>query len=113
MTAYLAIALIAVGVWGLIRQKNLIKKVIALNILNSALVILFIYRASLTGTTAPILEKPHLVVVDPLPQALMLTGIVIGVCVTALALALIVRAYRLTGTLNIDLMTHPSRESDE
>jgi multicomponent Na+:H+ antiporter subunit C len=113
MTAYLAIALVVVGVWGLIRQRNLIKKIIALNILNSALVILFIYRASLTGTTAPILDESRLGVVDPLPQALMLTGIVIGVCVTALALTLIVRAYRLTGTLDIDLMMHPSRESDE
>ena len=113
MTAYLSVVLVALGVWGLVSQHNLIKKIIALNILNSSLVILFIHRASFTGATAPILEHANLNIVDPLPQALMLTSIVIGVCVTALALALVVRAYRKTGMLDIDQMDQVISESDE
>ncbi len=47
--------------------------------------------------------------VDPVPQALMLTAIVIGVCVTALALALAVRLYKATGSLEIDTISERLR----
>jgi multicomponent Na+:H+ antiporter subunit C len=101
---YLILALFLLGVWGLIRKNNLIKKVIALSLVNSSLIILFVYLGSLSGSTAPIMiarAKGTAGVVDPLPQALTLTTIVIGICLTALALVLVARIYRHFGTLDI------------
>lgn len=94
MAGYLIIALFLLGVWGLIYKHNLIKKVIALNIINSAIVVLFVYQGSLSGQLAPILVEGVNNVVDPLPQALMLTAIVVGVCLTALALVLVYKIYQ-------------------
>ena len=103
MAPYLILALFLLGVWGLVQKRNLIKKVIALSLVSSALVILFVYLGSLSGSTAPILLAglTGSEVVDPLPQALTLTTIVIGVCLTALALVLVARIYRRYGTLDI------------
>jgi multicomponent Na+:H+ antiporter subunit C len=112
MIPYLVLALFLLGVWGLVRQDNLIKKVIALSILNSALVILFVWLGSLSGSVAPILVEEARKVVDPLPQALMLTAIVIGICLTALALVLVVGIYRSYGTLDIRRIEEALRQSN-
>jgi multicomponent Na+:H+ antiporter subunit C len=107
---YLVLALFLLGVWGMVRKDNLIGKVIGLSIVNSALVILFVWLGSLSGSAAPILVEKAAEVVDPLPQALMLTAIVIGVCLTALALVLVVRIYRSFGTLDIRRVERQMRE---
>jgi len=102
MPIYFVIILILLGVWGMVKKDNLIKKVISLNIFNSSIVILFVYLGSRTGSTAPIMEERMKgVAVDPLPQALTLTAIVIGICLTALALSLILRIYQQYKTLSI------------
>lgn len=98
----LLIVLFLIGFWGIIVKKNIIKKIFALSILNSSVVILFIIEGSRIGTNAPIMEKGLKNIVDPVPQALMLTAIVIGVCITALALAIAFRLYRHTGTFDVD-----------
>ena len=100
MTWYLILLLFILGVWGMIRKDNLIKKVIAFNIFNSSLIMLFIYLGYSDDSTAPILLKGVSDIVDPLPQALMLTTIVIGICLTALALAIILKIFRDYGTLS-------------
>jgi multicomponent Na+:H+ antiporter subunit C len=94
--------LFLIGFWGIIAKKNIIKKIFSLSILNSSVVILFIVEGSRIGKNAPIMEDGIKTVVDPVPQALMLTAIVIGVCITALALALAFRLYRYAGTFDID-----------
>jgi len=98
----LLIILFLIGFYGIIAKKNIIKKIFALSILNSSVVILFILEGSKIGTNAPIMEEGVKNVVDPIPQALMLTAIVIGVCITALALAIAFRLYRYTHTFDID-----------
>ena len=130
MAPYLILALFLIGIWGLVRKDNLIKKVIALNIVNSALIVLFVYMGSLSGSTAPILVErlqrgvrggeAHVLeglqrvadFVDPLPQALMLTDIVIGICLTALALTLAARIYRRYGTLDIRLLEKAAAQDE-
>ena len=102
MAWYLTGAIFLVGMWGLLAKHNMVKKVMALSIANSAIIVLFIYYGSLSGTTAPI-EGGTEVMVDPLPQALMLTAIVVGICIVALALALVYRLYLIFGTLDIRL----------
>jgi len=92
------------GFIGLISMKNIIKKIIGLNLLTSSVVLLFILEASRIGDEAPIIDNKVQNIVDPIPQALMLTAIVIGVCVIALSLAMAVRLYKTTGSLDIEII---------
>ena len=101
MAIYLILVLFMVGIWGMIRKDNIIKKIMALSIFNAAVIILFVYAGSIAGTDAPILVKGVIDIVDPLPQALMLTAIVIGICITALALSIVTRIYGHFTTLSL------------
>ncbi len=98
---YLIGAIFLVGIWAVVALPNLIKKVVGLSVANSAVIMFFVYYGSLSGDTAPILTGAEGTPVDPLPQALMLTAIVVGVCVVALALALVYRLYLRYGTLDV------------
>lgn len=101
MTLYLIGGVFLVGLWGLLARRNLIKKVMALNIASTAIVLFFVYYGSLSGSTAPIVTESSEPMVDPVPQALMLTAIVVGVCVVALGLALVYRLYQRFKTLDL------------
>lgn len=94
--------LFLVGLYGIVGRKNIIKKIFGLAILNSTIVILFVLEGARTGNAAPIISKGVSNIVDPMPQALMLTAIVIGVCITALALSVAYRLYDSTKSFNID-----------
>lgn len=91
-----------VGLSAIVANRNIIKKIFGLTIINGAVVLLFVLDGKAIGNRVPILTEGTGPVVDPLPQALMLTAIVIGVCMTALALALAFKLYRATGTFQID-----------
>lgn len=105
MIFYLAAAfLMAIGIYTLLAKKNLIKMILGITLIDSGVNLLLISIGYINGGTAPILlgdVKPSQVV-DPLPQALVLTNIVIGVSVTALALSVVIRVYRHYKTLNSD-----------
>lgn len=101
MTIYLIIGLIAIGLFAVVRCDNIIRKLIGLSFFNTGVIILFVFYGARSGTQAPILLETVVDIVDPVPQALMLTDIVIGVSVTALALVLAVRIYRSFGTLSM------------
>lgn len=100
MAGTIILLLILTGLAGVILADNLIKKIMALSILNSALVILFVWAGSLSGSEPPLLLQGVRDIVDPLPQAVMLTTIVIGICVTAVALAIVLRIYANWGTVS-------------
>ncbi|OPL19600.1 MAG: hypothetical protein AVO35_09800 [Candidatus Aegiribacteria sp. MLS_C] len=100
MTWILIGAILMAGLWGVVNRPNMIKKVMALSIANSAVILMFVYHGSLSGDTAPI-EGNGGTMVDPLPQALMLTAIVVGVCVMSMALVLVYRLHRKYGTLDM------------
>ncbi len=104
------------GFGGLIFCKNLIKKVFALSIMNSAVILLFMVEGDRIGKRAPlVLDSQEILLlqemVDPLPQALMLTAVVVGLCVTAFALVLVYRLHREYGTLNIDIIYERIRDA--
>jgi multicomponent Na+:H+ antiporter subunit C len=82
-------------------QTNLIKKVIGINILQSAIFLFFIVLGDITGGVPPIYDPnfPDALYINPLPSCLMLTGIVVSFSVTAFALALIVKLYLFYGTI--------------
>ncbi len=101
-----AILLMLIGLYGTLVKKSLLKIVISLSVVDSGLNLLIVALDYYKGGTAPIFSPGYLahpkLMVDPVPQALVLTAIVIGFGVTAVALALVIRLYRHHGTLNID-----------
>lgn len=102
MNEALILLLFMIGLWLLIMDPHVIRKVIGLGFMNNAVVLLFVLRGASAGTTIAILTTGTENIVDPLPQALMLTAIVIGVCITALALSLSYNLYLRYGTFEID-----------
>ncbi len=105
MIYYLAsFSLIFIGLYVVTVKKNLIKIIIGLSLVDTGVNLFLISIGYVKGGTAPIFSKPGLkaaAMVDPVPQALVLTAIVIGVAVTALALSLAVKVFHHYGTLNV------------
>jgi multicomponent Na+:H+ antiporter subunit C len=96
--------LILIGLYIMLIKKNLIKIIIGLSIIDTGVNILLITMGYLKEGTAPIFSHEGLLpsrMVDPVPQALVLTAIVIGVAILALALTLAIVLYRHYGTLNV------------
>jgi multicomponent Na+:H+ antiporter subunit C len=74
-------------------SRHLVKKIVGLNIFQTAVFILFISMGKVGGGTAPILVDGTTLYSNPLPHVLILTAIVVGVATTALGLAIAVRVY--------------------
>ena len=100
----IGIILFLIGLYGIVTNKNLIKIVMSLSILGNGIVLFFISLGYVRGNLAPIVNPGVENIVDPVPQALMLTMIVINLCVTALALTIIVWLYKEFGTLDVGEM---------
>lgn len=98
-----AFGLVFIGLYTMLAKSNLIKILIGLNVLNTGVYLFLISIGYIREGTAPIFSKSTLntPMVDPVPQALVLTAIVIGVAVLALALSLAIRLYQHYGTLNM------------
>ncbi|AGB04543.1 multisubunit Na+/H+ antiporter, MnhC subunit [Aciduliprofundum sp. MAR08-339] len=96
-----SLALIAIGIYIVIAKRNLIKIIIGLDIMDTGVNLLLISVGYVKGGTAPIENVPG-PYVDPVPQALVLTAIVIGVSVMALALSIAIGIYKNTGTMELD-----------
>lgn len=101
---WIAVALMMLGLWVLIESRNLVKKLIGLNMLQAAVFLLFLTIGVVEGGTAPVLEAGRETYTNPLPQVLILTAIVVGVATTAVGLALVVRIHRAFGTVEEDLV---------
>ncbi len=89
----------AIGIWGMVGKYNLMKKLIGMNIFQTAIILLFITASVKFGATVPTYD-PELGVTDPalyvnpLPHVLMLTAIVVMVATNGVALALLLLIYR-------------------
>ncbi|MCR5223268.1 MAG: cation:proton antiporter subunit C [Lachnospiraceae bacterium] len=100
-----AMILFAIGLSNLLLQKNLIKKIIGLNIMDSAVYLFLAEKGYITGRLAPIITngvQSSNAYINPIPAGLVLTGIVVSVSVTALMLSLTIRLYRRYQTLDLD-----------
>ena len=100
-----AILLFGIGFANLLVQKNLIKKIIGLNIMDTAVYLFLAEKGYIAGRAAPIVADGIQEVeayINPIPSGLVLTGIVVSVSVTALMLSLTVRLYRRYQTLDLD-----------
>jgi len=104
MTAYiLVMILFGVGLYGLLAKKNLIKIIIGLTIMENAVNLFLILLGYRLNGRSPILAPDQSItrMVDPLPQALVLTSIVIGLATTALLVAVAIRLYQKYHTFDI------------
>ncbi|MBR0087747.1 MAG: cation:proton antiporter subunit C [Lachnospiraceae bacterium] len=111
-----AVILFAIGFTTLLTNKNLMKKIIGLNIMDTAACLFLTSLGYIEGRLAPIIVDGNTngsSYVNPLPAGLVLTGIVVSVSVTAVMLALTLRLYRRYHTLNLDdiyRMVHEEQE---
>lgn len=100
-----AVILFGIGFTMLLLQRNLIKKVIGLNIMDTSVYLFLAAKGYISGRVAPIIVDGAAqteLYINPIPSGLVLTGIVVSVSVTAFLLALIQRLYEEYGTLDID-----------
>lgn len=100
-----AIILFGIGFGNLLLQSNLIRKIIGLNIMDTAIYLFLAEKGYIAGRVAPIItdgvqdmEK----YINPIPSGLVLTGIVVSVSVSALMLSITIRLYRRYQTLDLD-----------
>ena len=101
----IAVILFAVGFATLLLHRNLFKKILGLNIMDTASCLLLTSMGYIEGRTAPIIVDGVTDVQrygNPLPAGLVLTGIVVSVSVTAVMLALTVKLYERYHTLDLD-----------
>lgn len=100
-----AVVLFGIGFSNLLLQKNLIKKIIGLNIMDTAIYLFLAEKGYIAGRAAPIVEngvQEASAYINPIPSGLVLTGIVVSVSVTAIMLSLTIRLYRRYHTLDLD-----------
>lgn len=100
-----AMVLFGIGFANLLFQKNLIKKIIGFNIMDTAIYLFLAEKGYISGRIAPIVVDGIQEVdkyINPIPSGLVLTGIVVSVSVTALMLSLTMRLYKRYGTLDLD-----------
>ena len=102
-----AVILFCIGFSTMLLHKNLLKKIIGMDIMDAGIFLFLACQGFIKGRVAPIVENGVQDVeayINPVPAGLVLTGIVVSVSVTALMLALTVRLYYRYHTLNLDEM---------
>lgn len=100
-----AVMLFVIGLGTLLFQRNLIRKIIGMNIMDSGCFLFLASMGYIEGRHAPIISDgttDPAAYINPVPSGLVLTGIVVSVSVTAVMLALTIRLYRRYHTLDLD-----------
>ncbi len=103
--------LILIGLYGALTNRNILRMIIAFTVANTGVNLVLVAVGYMPGRTAPILDAAVPVteaaarIIDPVPQALVLTAIVIGVGVTALMLTFVYKLYATRGSLDISKYT--------
>lgn len=99
----LCLVLFSIGLYCVLRKRNIIKIIIGIGIIEYAVNLFLALVGYRTKARSPIFAKDQVIerMVDPLPQALVLTSIVIGLAVTALMVAIAIKIYSKYGTFDI------------
>jgi multisubunit Na+/H+ antiporter MnhC subunit len=99
--------LILIGLYGALTNRNILRMIISFTVANTGVNLVLVAVGHIRGRTAPILDEMVPAaeaarrIIDPLPQALVLTAIVIGVGITALMLAYALKLFETRGSLSI------------
>jgi multicomponent Na+:H+ antiporter subunit C len=113
------IALVMIGLCGIIIKNNIMKKVIGLSILQTAVILFFVSIGAKRDATIPIIDHTNASIhteisathfINPLPHVLMLTAIVVAVATLGVALSMIIKIYREYNTLEEDEILPQLRE---
>lgn len=107
---WLYVILMMIGFYAMIGKRNLVKKLLGMNIFQTAIILFYVSMGVKRGGGIPIVDKHEALlhgvnaahIDNPLPHVLMLTAIVVSVSVTGVALAIMQRIYREYGTLEED-----------
>ena len=116
------IALMMIGLYGISIKKNIMKKIIGLSILQTAVILFFVSIGAKRDATIPIIAHAHdssdtavvsaVQYINPLPHVLMLTAIVVAVATLGVALSLTIKIYREYNTLEEDEIIPQLREDE-
>lgn len=107
--------LFVIGFANLLLQKNLIKKIVGLDLMDSGTYLFLAEKGYIAGKAAPILNEAGSIAseyVNPIPAGLVLTGIVVSVSVSALMLSLTIKLYERYHTLNVDQISAMLKKED-
>ena len=115
---WIYVVLMMIGFYAMIGKRNLVEKLLGMNIFQTAIILFFVSIGVKKGGGIPIVDKYQALaggvdaatVVNPLPHVLMLTAIVVGVSVTGVALAVLIRIHEEFGTLEEDEILEKLRQ---
>jgi multicomponent Na+:H+ antiporter subunit C len=121
---WIYIILMMIGLYAMIAKNNLVKKIVGMNIFQTAIILFYVSIGAKKGATIPIIEHAHeggvhdagasvvraIDYINPLPHVLMLTAIVVSVSTLGVALALAIRIYNRYKTLEEDEILSQIRE---
>jgi multicomponent Na+:H+ antiporter subunit C len=116
---WIYITLMMIGLYAMIAKNNLVKKIVGMNIFQTAIILYYVSTGVKRGATLPIIEHGHgghahvvhaADYINPLPHVLMLTAIVVAVATLGVALALAIRVYNRFNTLEEDEILAQVRE---
>jgi multicomponent Na+:H+ antiporter subunit C len=105
---WVAIALLMVGLYTMIAQRNLVKKLIGMTIFQTAIILFFLLLSVKRDASLPIIAagvSDPTRYMNPLPHVLMLTAIVVAVATSGMALAIVVRLYARYGSVEENVVT--------
>jgi len=113
------IGLVMIGMYAMIAKRNLVKKIVGMNIVQTAVILFYVSIGAKKGKMLPIIAHGHgdghqavhaIDYINPLPHVLMLTAIVVSVATLGVALALAIKIYRRYGTLEEDEIAQRIKE---
>jgi len=112
------LVLLVIGLYGIIFKKNLVKKIIGMSIFQVSIILFFVASATKWNANVPILEHGEKAgfpaqFINPLPHTLMLTAIVVGVAISGVAFALVIRIYRQYRTLDENTLLNNMKDDTE
>jgi multicomponent Na+:H+ antiporter subunit C len=112
---WVATGLLALGLYAVIAHRNLLRKLVGLTIFQTAIILFFLATSAKRGGSLPIVPSGPVdprAFMNPLPQALMLTAIVVMVATAGVALAILIRLYQTYGTVEEDMLAARLWEAD-
>lgn len=115
LTDVVSVILFIIGFANLLLHRNMIKKIIGLNIMDTSIYMLLATQGYISGLKAPIITDGITDAsryINPIPSGLVLTGIVVSVSVTALMLSMTIRMYKEYHTLDLDAILMQVRKKD-
>ena len=114
---FMVVVLLAIGLYGMLGKRNLLKKLIGMNIFQTAIFLFFIEGATKRGGSVPVIDETlgmeAAQYVNPLPHVLILTGIVVGLSLTGVALSFLLVIHRAYKTLDDRVIMANMKESAE